>query len=46
MLDLSKVSVSTWMPIRCLKVAFSRGEFTVQAITLTFQLYLKSYKMK
>ena len=38
MLDLSRVSVSTWMPIRCLKVAFSRGEFTVQAITLTYQV--------
>ena len=33
---LSRVSVRTWTPIMCLMVAFSRGEFTVHAITLTF----------
>ena len=36
---LSRVSVRTWTPIRCLMVAFSRGEFTVQAITLTPLLF-------
>ena len=41
-IHLSRVSVRTWTPIRCLMVAFSRGEFTVQAITLTYS-YVKGY---